>query len=72
SGDVPIIVASGNADDKMRAEATASGATVFMTKPFDLSLLRSEVADALQSKRLQSNSKGSRSGSNALKNKRRK
>ena len=41
---VPVIAASGNADEMMRRNALAAGCDVFLTKPFDLNLLRREIA----------------------------
>ena len=48
---VPIIAASGNADDGMRREALAAGADVFMMKPFDIAMLRREIANLIRSRR---------------------
>ncbi len=53
---VPIITASGNADDQMHRKAIQAGTDVFMTKPFDLKVLQKEVAGLLKSRR-----RGSRS-----------
>jgi len=48
---IPIIAASGNADDMIRRNALAAGCDVFMTKPFDLRSLRREVASLIKAKR---------------------
>ena len=48
---VPIIAASGNADETMRREALAVGSDVFLTKPFDLALLRREIATLIKTRR---------------------
>lgn len=48
---IPVIAASGNADEAMRREALAAGCDAFMTKPFDLSVLRHEIADLLTQRR---------------------
>lgn len=48
---VPVISASGNADDSMRREAIAGGCDVFMTKPFDLARLRREIGDLIRGSR---------------------
>ena len=48
---VPIIAASGNADESMRRDATGAGADVFLTKPFDLSVIRREVGALIKSRR---------------------
>jgi len=50
---VPIIAASGNADDEMRRQALSAGTDQFMTKPFDLRTLRKEMAALLKSRRRQ-------------------
>lgn len=46
--EVPIITASGNSDDQMHREAIQAGTDVFMTKPFDLSALKKEIAQLLR------------------------
>ena len=48
---VPIIAASGNADDDMRGDALAAGVDVFMMKPFDIGALRREIANLIKSRR---------------------
>ena len=48
---VPIIAASGNADEEMRRQAVSAGADQFMTKPFDLGVLRKEMASLLKGRR---------------------
>lgn len=48
---IPVIAASGNADDSMRNEALAAGADRFMTKPFDLGLLRREIGGLIRANR---------------------
>jgi CheY-like chemotaxis protein len=53
---VPIIAASGNADPEMQREALQAGADLFLTKPFDLSSLRRDVASLITGKRRRSES----------------
>ncbi|MDF1825957.1 MAG: response regulator [Verrucomicrobiales bacterium] len=48
---VPIITASGNADDEMRSRAIQAGSSVFMSKPFDLKALQKEIARLLTARR---------------------
>jgi len=48
---VPIISASGNADEAMRHEALAVGSDVFLTKPFDLAVLRREIGALIKTRR---------------------
>lgn len=48
---VPIITASGNADEDMRRDSLAVGSDVFMTKPFDLRVLGREIATLLKGSR---------------------
>ncbi len=48
---VPIIAASGNADEGMRRSALGAGSDVFLTKPFDLGVLRREIAALIRSRR---------------------
>lgn len=48
---VPIIAASGNADAHLLDEALDAGSNVFLTKPFDISKLRREVAKLLTARR---------------------
>jgi two-component system, chemotaxis family, chemotaxis protein CheY len=48
---VPIIAASGNADESMRRSALGAGSDVFLTKPFDLGMLRREIARLITSRR---------------------
>lgn len=45
---IPIIVASGNPDIDMEMDSYDAGASVFLSKPFNLAQLREEVADALK------------------------
>jgi two-component system chemotaxis response regulator CheY len=56
---VPIVTASGNADDEMRRSALAAGTDVFLTKPFDLNALGREIASLLKSRRRPATSPGS-------------
>ena len=48
---VPIITASGNADEEMRSRAFEAGTDVFMTKPFDLKALKKQIAKLLTARR---------------------
>lgn len=48
---LPIMAASGNADMDMSREARQAGADLFLTKPFDLSELRRDVARLITGKR---------------------
>lgn len=48
---VPIIAASGNADELMRREALAAGCDLFLTKPFDLKHLCREIASFIKVRR---------------------
>ena len=48
---IPVIAASGNADEEMRREAAEAGAYCFMTKPFDLGELRREIATLIKIRR---------------------
>ncbi|HRQ88896.1 MAG TPA: response regulator, partial [Bacteroidia bacterium] len=48
---VPVIAASGNADDEMRDDAMDAGCDVFLTKPFDLAVLRREIGALLRASR---------------------
>tara|TARA_R110002096_G_scaffold350689_1_gene543932 strand:- start:840 stop:1355 length:516 start_codon:yes stop_codon:yes gene_type:complete len=48
---IPIIAASGNADEEMRHRALRAGSDQFMTKPFDLGELRREMATLLKLRR---------------------
>lgn len=48
---VPVIAASGNADDQMRGEAIAAGCDLFLTKPFDLMVLCREIASLIKARR---------------------
>lgn len=48
---IPIIAASGNADDRMSRAATTAGSDVFLTKPFDLTHLRKAMAELLRARR---------------------
>lgn len=45
--EIPIITASGNADDEMNRRAVEAGSDAFMTKPFDLPALRKQIASNL-------------------------
>ncbi len=49
---VPIIAASGNADEEMRRSVFAAGSDAFLTKPFDFAVLRGEIANLLKGRRL--------------------
>lgn len=60
---IPIIAASGNADEQMSREAVSAGSDVFMTKPFDLPQLRRAMAELLRARR---NSPNERSETSAL------
>lgn len=51
SARIPVIAASGNADELMRRDALAAGCDVFLTKPFDLNVLRREIAGLIKTKR---------------------
>ncbi|PAW65102.1 MAG: hypothetical protein B9S36_00970 [Verrucomicrobiia bacterium Tous-C2TDCM] len=48
---IPVIAASGNADELMRRDALAAGCDVFLTKPFDLSLLLREIGLLIKARR---------------------
>lgn len=48
---VPIIAASGNPTDEMRAEAIGAGADLWMTKPFDFADLQKNIASLLRYRR---------------------
>ena len=48
---IPVIAASGNADELMRRNALAAGCDVFLTKPFDLSVLRREIGSLIKARR---------------------
>ncbi len=48
---VPVIAASGNADEAMRRKALAAGCDLFLTKPFDLAELRREIASLIKARR---------------------
>jgi len=48
---IPVIAASGNADDSMRDNALGAGSDVFLTKPFDFPRLRKEMAKLLKARR---------------------
>lgn len=48
---VPIVTASGNADEEMRKQSLAAGSDIFLTKPFDLKQLRREIGGLLRSRR---------------------
>ena len=49
---IPIIAASGNADDQMGRDASVAGADVFLTKPFNIAELRTSIAKLLREKRM--------------------
>ncbi len=48
---VPIIAASGNADETMRRQVLAAGGDLFLTKPFDLAQLRREIVSLIKARR---------------------
>lgn len=48
---VPIITASGNADEPMKTEALRAGTNTFLTKPFDLKALQKAISSLLKSRR---------------------
>lgn len=48
---IPVIAASGNPDETMRRDALAAGCDLFLTKPFDLNLLRREIAGLIKARR---------------------
>jgi CheY-like chemotaxis protein len=48
---IPVIAASGNSDELMRRNALAVGCDVFLTKPFDLSVLRREIGSLIKERR---------------------
>ncbi len=48
---IPIIAASGNADESMRREAQAAGCDQFVAKPFDPQELRREIALLIRTRR---------------------
>lgn len=48
---IPVIAASGNADEMMRRDALSVGCDVFLTKPFDLNVLRREIAGLIRTRR---------------------
>ncbi len=49
---IPIIAASGNADEEMRRSVSAAGSDAFLAKPFDFAVLRGEIANLLKGRRL--------------------
>lgn len=57
---LPVIAASGNADQMMQHEALAAGADLFLTKPFDFPLLRREIADLIKTRRIAADVKTTR------------
>lgn len=64
---VPIITASGNADEDMQRDALAVGSDVFLTKPFDLRELSREIGKQLKRARrnpARDTSAGSQAGGN--------
>ncbi len=48
---IPVIAASGNADEAMREEALHAGADLFLAKPFDLSGLRRRIGALIKESR---------------------
>jgi len=48
---IPVIAASGNPDETMRRDALAAGCDLFLTKPFDLNVLRREIAGLIKTRR---------------------
>lgn len=44
---MPIILVTGHADEKLRADATTAGATAVLEKPFELRCLIAEIGRAL-------------------------
>ena len=48
---VPIVIASGNADEEMKKRSLEVGSDVFLTKPFDFKELRREIASLLKSRK---------------------
>ncbi len=51
---IPIIIASGNPDERMELAAYEVGANAFLSKPFDLRELRAEVRASIKGRRLES------------------
>lgn len=51
---LPIIAASGNADEEMRRSVFAAGSDAFLAKPFDFAALRDEIANLIKSRRTSS------------------
>lgn len=49
ASDIPVIAASGNPDRQMQSNAMEAGADLFLTKPFELRILRREMATLLRS-----------------------
>lgn len=49
---IPIIAASGNADEDMRRRMFSVGSDAFLAKPFDFGILRREIANLIKSRRL--------------------
>lgn len=48
---VPIVTASGNADEEMRLRSLEAGSDAFLTKPFDFKQLRKEISGLLRGRR---------------------
>ena len=48
---IPIITASGNADEPMRNQALRAGTDEFLTKPIDLKVLQKAISSLLKSRR---------------------
>lgn len=55
---VPVIAASGNADEMMRRGALAAGCDVFLTKPFDLAALSREIGSLIKARRQSAGNRG--------------
>ncbi len=62
---VPIITASGNPDVEMERQAIEAGSDSFLTKPFDLRLLRREIASLLRTRASRSKLSGKRESQDA-------
>ncbi|MEM6280518.1 MAG: response regulator, partial [Verrucomicrobiota bacterium] len=48
---IPIITASGNADEAMQRQAMQAGTDLFLTKPFDLKSLQKSISTLLKTRR---------------------
>jgi len=55
---VPVIAASGNADESMQCGALAVGCDRFLTKPFDLTVLCREIASLIKDRRQRAGKRG--------------